>query len=143
MSPPGLQGRRFAAVINRTRRRGRVVVYVTSECFAHPKTRAFWLGGVSGSGQLSEDRRAQARTRKCSPPVGAAVLRSFAAQIIRRWPRKASPRVAACWRVGTGVLGKWRQQVVKDGMSRRRNFFHSLCRGRGGQEEVLLTACNK
>jgi hypothetical protein len=34
-------------------RRGRVAVYVTPGCFAHPKTRAFWLGGVS------EDRRAQ------------------------------------------------------------------------------------
>ena len=35
------------------------MVYVTPGCFAHPKTRAFWLGGVSGGGQLSEGRRAQ------------------------------------------------------------------------------------
>jgi hypothetical protein len=52
-------GDRFAGLINRTRRGGRVVVYATTGCFAHPKTRAFWLGGVSEDGQLSEDRRAQ------------------------------------------------------------------------------------
>ena len=54
-----LPGRRFAGLINRTRRRGRRVAYVTPGCFAHPKSRAFWLGGVSEGGQLSEDRRAQ------------------------------------------------------------------------------------
>jgi len=32
---------------------------VSPRCFAHPETRAFWLGGESGGGQLSEDRRAQ------------------------------------------------------------------------------------
>ena len=36
-----------------------MVVYVTPRCFAHPKCQTFWPGGVSGSGQLSEDRRAQ------------------------------------------------------------------------------------
>ena len=36
-----------------------MVVYVTPGCFAHPKPRAFWLGGMSGGGQLSEGRRAQ------------------------------------------------------------------------------------
>jgi hypothetical protein len=35
------------------------VLYATPGCFAHPKTRAFWLGGVSGDDQLSEGRRAQ------------------------------------------------------------------------------------
>jgi len=28
------------------------VVYVTPGCFAHPKTRAFWLGGASGAGRV-------------------------------------------------------------------------------------------
>ena len=55
----GLQGRRIAGLINRTRRMEGRVVYASPGCFAHPKTRAFWLGGVSGGGQLSEDRRAQ------------------------------------------------------------------------------------
>ena len=35
------------------------MVYVTPGCFVHPKCRAFWPGGVSGGGQLSEGRRAQ------------------------------------------------------------------------------------
>ena len=35
------------------RRRGRGVLYVAPGCFAHPKSRAFWLGGGS------EGRRAQ------------------------------------------------------------------------------------
>jgi len=35
------------------------VVYVTPMCFTHPNCQTFWLGGVSGGGQLSEDRRAQ------------------------------------------------------------------------------------
>ena len=51
----GLQGRRIAGLINRTRRRGRVVVYATPGCFAHPKTRAFWLGSASG-GPRSQTR---------------------------------------------------------------------------------------
>ena len=34
--------------------RGGGVLYATPGCFAHPKPRAFWLGGVSGDGQLSE-----------------------------------------------------------------------------------------
>jgi len=33
-------------------------VYVAPGCFAHPKCQPFWLGGVSGDGQLSEGRRA-------------------------------------------------------------------------------------
>ena len=56
---PGLTGRSFAAQVMRTRRWGGGVVYVTPGCFAHPKTRPFWLGGVSKDGQLSEERRAQ------------------------------------------------------------------------------------
>jgi hypothetical protein len=35
------------------------MVYVTPRCFAHPKPRAFWLGGMSDGGLLSEGRRAQ------------------------------------------------------------------------------------
>ena len=54
-----LPGRSFAGSFDHTRRRGRVVVYVTPGCFAHPKCRTFWLGGASGGGQLSEDRRAR------------------------------------------------------------------------------------
>ena len=53
------QVRRFAGSFDRTRRRGRGVVYVTPGCFAHPNCQTFWLGGVSGGGQLSEGRRAQ------------------------------------------------------------------------------------
>ena len=56
-----------------------------------------WNGDAAGV--LGATKRG-ARTRKCSH-VGAAALRSFAAQITRRWPRKASPRVAACCSVGT------------------------------------------
>ena len=48
-----LTGRSFAAQIMRTQRRGRRVVYVPPWCFAHPKARAFWLGGGA------EGRRAQ------------------------------------------------------------------------------------
>ena len=54
-----LPGRRFAGLVNRTRRRGRVGVYVTPWCFAHPDCQPFWLGGVSDGGLLSEGRRAQ------------------------------------------------------------------------------------
>ena len=56
-----------------------------------------WNGDATG---VLGAPRCGARTRKCSR-VGAAALQGFAAQIIRRWPRKASPRVAACWGVGT------------------------------------------
>jgi len=52
-----LQGRRFAGLINRTRRRGRRVVYVPPGCFAHPKSRALWLGGESGGRPRPPARR--------------------------------------------------------------------------------------
>jgi len=57
VAPP--LSRRSAAQIMCTRRRGRGVVYVAPGCFAHPKSRAFWLGGECEGGQLSVGRRAQ------------------------------------------------------------------------------------
>ena len=45
--------REHAAQVMRTRRRGDGVLYVPPWRFAHPKSRAFWLGGAS------EGRRAQ------------------------------------------------------------------------------------
>ena len=45
VAPP--LSRRSAAQIMCTRRRGRGVVYVAPGCFAHPKSRAFWLGGAA------------------------------------------------------------------------------------------------
>ena len=53
-------------------------------CFAHPKCRAFWLGGVSGDGQLSEGRRAGSvgdgvgegtRTHRAQPLGGHVMYR--------------------------------------------------------------------
>ena len=51
--PKGLTGRSSAASNEGTQRRGEGMVYAPPGCFAHPQTRAFWLGGAS------EGRRAQ------------------------------------------------------------------------------------
>ena len=68
-----------------------------------------WNGDVTSV--LGATKRG-ARTRKCSR-VGAAALRGFAAQIIILGGILLEGRHKdVC-----GVLGKWRQQVVKDGMS--------------------------
>ena len=51
-SPAPWPGGRSAGSEERTQRRGRGVVYVAAGCFAYPKSRAFWLGGGSGTGSV-------------------------------------------------------------------------------------------